>query len=221
MRASHRRANDQTVSSQWITLNYIRFFLAGDLAGAWAAFGGLTPQLAHLGTLLSIASTANGPTAMAYGRSVRATVETHSRKRTSGDMTTKMFKMLTEEHDVPKNAILRELAVDTVEKKRGKVSLKTNGKGDPPRRTYFPKEEGKGKGKGKGQWPQWNSPWRNDRHAPKGKGKQKGQRQNWRHNGWNQWANHWESGKTKVRAGTEAKALETTDSTKATEKVEK
>ena len=118
--AAHRRANDQAMSSQLFTLNYIRLVLAGDLAGAWAAFVGLSAQLTHLGTLLSIASTENGLTAMAYCRSVRPTIETNSRIRTSDDMAPEMIKMLTEEHDAAKKAILRELAAAKIERRVGK-----------------------------------------------------------------------------------------------------
>lgn len=40
----------------------------------WARFGGLIAQLAHLGKWPAIATTDNSPTAMAYGKAVRAAI---------------------------------------------------------------------------------------------------------------------------------------------------
>ena len=64
-------------------LNYLRFILAGDLAGAWASFGGLAAQFTHLGTLLVIASAENAMSDMANDREVRATIGTNSRNKPS------------------------------------------------------------------------------------------------------------------------------------------
>ena len=85
MQASHKRPSGQPISFQQYMLNYLRLVLAGDLAGAWASFGGLSAQMTHLGTLLAIASTENAMTAMAYDRAVRTTIETNSRKRLPPD----------------------------------------------------------------------------------------------------------------------------------------
>ena len=65
LQATHKRPTTQTISFQALILNYLRFALAGDLAGDWANFGGLAAQFSHLGALLSIATTANATTAMA------------------------------------------------------------------------------------------------------------------------------------------------------------
>ena len=42
----------------WIAYN-IRFIMAGDLASVWETFGRIAMQLAHLGTVLNHAVTAN------------------------------------------------------------------------------------------------------------------------------------------------------------------
>ena len=44
LQLAHNRPTDQTVSFQLFVLNYIRFILAGDLAGDWANFGGIAAQ---------------------------------------------------------------------------------------------------------------------------------------------------------------------------------
>ena len=126
------------MSFQLFVLTYVRFVLAGYLAGAWDRFGVLAAQLPRLGTLLSIAEAENAMAAMAYGRSVRMTIETNSRKRTSPEMATEMIAMLTGEHDPTQKAIAREINAATLEKKGAKeTALKTTLKdkyhyGPPP-----------------------------------------------------------------------------------------
>ena len=86
LQTTHKRQTDQPMSFQLFTLNYIRFAFAGDLAGAWEEFGGLAAQWFHLGPLLGIATTENAMAAIAYGRSVRQTIMTNSRKRIPPDV---------------------------------------------------------------------------------------------------------------------------------------
>lgn len=73
------------MSFRLFILIYLRFVLAGYLAGAWENFGGLSAQLTQLGALLSIATTENAMTSMAYGRSIRMPIGGDSRKRISAD----------------------------------------------------------------------------------------------------------------------------------------
>ena len=149
-------------------LNYLRFVLAGDLAGAWASFGGLSAQMTQLGTLLAIASAENAMTAMAYGRAIRTIIETNSRKRLSTDQLKKMVEMLTDEHDAAKKATLHEMAAVTTEQQTPRPTVK--GKGDPSRRRTKGGKEKNGKSKGGGK-NDTSYTWRNGR--PKGKGKQR------------------------------------------------
>ena len=85
VQTAHKRPAPQPLSFQTFVLYYQRFALAGDIAGAWGKFGGLAAQLAHLGTLLSIAATDTASTAIAYDKEIRVVIETDSRNRISED----------------------------------------------------------------------------------------------------------------------------------------
>ena len=185
------------MSFQLFVLTYLRFVLAGDLAGAWRTFGGLAAQLTHLGTLLSIAATENAMIAMAYDRSVRLTIETNSRKRISKDQMTKLISMLTEEHDQTKKTTLREVTAAATEKKANNETIKTVLKNnDPLRRKRGPRGKGQvGKFVNNNSWNnnQWVDNWQGDQnqgngHRPqKQKGKGKKRKNSWQQNGWNSW----------------------------------
>ena len=168
LQLTHKRPTDQPMSLQLFVLDYLRFALSGDLAGAWKEFGGLAAQWTHLGTLLAIDTTENAMTAMSYGRSIRQTIMTNSRKRMSTGQQKKMITMLTEERDAAIKAIIRELTAESSAKTTDKVAIKSTGKGDPSRR----KNKGQKGHKGKCQKGKWQSQ-HNDRNFAKGKGKRR------------------------------------------------
>ena len=116
MQTARKRPSHQPMSFQLFALTYLRFVLAGDLAGAWTPFGGLAAQLTHLGTLLSIAATENARAAMTYDKSIRTTIATQSRKRISDEQATKLTQLLTEEHDVTKRATLRDINAAAIDR---------------------------------------------------------------------------------------------------------
>ena len=179
------------MSFQLFVLIYIRFILAGDMAGAWANFGGIAAQWAHLGTLLTIAVTDNALAAMAHDRSIRTTIETHSRKRIPSDQLAKMVKMLTEEHDTAKKAILREISASSAAKRP--IVRKTTLKVDPSRRN---KGEGKNTNKGKGKNQNWKGA-QGDQGGDRGKGRKRtwGSNNSWISNSWWNWSG-WENRQT-------------------------
>ena len=171
-------------------LNYLRFVLAGDLAGAWANFGGLSAQMTHLGTLLIISATESASIAIAYDKAIRTTIETESRKRISDDQRGKLIKMLTEEHDVTEKQVLRDNAVTNQTERNAKTVIKQlkrapfvplsnfqrfkgknqRGKGDRSskgkgkQQGNFGKNAYNGKGKStQNQW--WNDRWSNSREG--------------------------------------------------------
>ena len=49
----------------------LRFLLAGDLAGCWAPFGGISTQFAHIGLIFNVAVVENGAIAMTYAKQFR------------------------------------------------------------------------------------------------------------------------------------------------------
>ena len=79
-------------------------------------FGGLAAQVAQLGTRLSIDTTENVTTAMAYDKVMRTAIETNSRRRISGARRKKLITSHTEEHDSTKKAALRDIAAATAPK---------------------------------------------------------------------------------------------------------
>ena len=82
LQTAHRRPSNQPISFHAFVMNYLGFALAGDLASAWARFGGLAAKLYHLGTLLSIATTENAmaasPMTRPFVRSLRPARESAS-----------------------------------------------------------------------------------------------------------------------------------------------
>ena len=143
LQTTHKRPCSQPPSFQTFVLNYLRFVLAGDLAAAWAKFGGLSAQLAHFGAILSISATETASIAISYGRSVRAVIETESRKRISADQRFKLIKMLTEVHDVAKKQALRDQNVIGQGEKQTKTAIKTNGRYPLYRRPTSPPIRGR------------------------------------------------------------------------------
>ena len=134
LQETHKRPNGQTMSFQAFVLSYLRFVLAGDLAGAWTHFGGLCVQMTHLGNLLTISTVENAMTAMAYDRAVRTNIEVQSRRRIDNDQREKLIDMLKTEHDVTKKAVIRELTAGNTNDPVDKGVRKNTLKGDPSRR---------------------------------------------------------------------------------------
>ena len=112
---------------------------------------------------------------MAYGRAIRAAIETHSRKQISADQLAKMVKMLTDEHDAAKKAILPELVASSAEK--GPPSEKR------PRKATHRVAKVRGNRKGKGKTPHWKGP-HTGQSGDKGKGRKRAYRNTWNANGW-------------------------------------
>ena len=108
---AHKRPSAQTSSHQLLMMGYLRFIYAGDLAGAWGRFGGLSGQLAHLGILMAISLTDAVMVAMSYDKTVRSTVEVNSRGRLTEDQRDKMIGMLTADHGPSMQMVLIGLAV--------------------------------------------------------------------------------------------------------------
>ena len=177
MQTTHKRPSDQPMSFQLFVLTYLRFALAGDLAGARTPFGGLAAQLTHLGTLLSISATENALTAMTYDKTIRMTIATQSRKRISDEQAIKLTQLLTEEHDATKRATLRDINAAASDRQVDPPNNFVNRKNDPSRRNGV-----KGKGKKKGKGGKRTNFTRNDQ-PEKGKGKRKGKHQTWSHQG--------------------------------------
>ena len=113
-------------------LEYMRFVYAGDIAGAWGQFGGLSAQMTHLGTVLAISVTDAALVAMNYDRAVRSTIEVNSRRRMTEEQREKTIGMLTTEHDPTKKMALRDLTGATGTpntapvKQVGKTFIKNN-----------------------------------------------------------------------------------------------
>lgn len=110
LQLTHNRPSNQTISFQAFFLNYLRFVLAGGIAGAWGHFGFLAAQMAHLGTTIAIAANETAMAAIAYDKAIRTTIESGSRKRISAEGRKKLIAMLTEEHGRAKKAIMRDNA---------------------------------------------------------------------------------------------------------------
>ena len=158
LQTTRKRPPNQPTSFQAFVLNYIRFVLSRDLAGAWANFGGLAAQLSHLGALLSISATEDAMTAIAYDKAVRSAIETSSRKRISDQERKKFIDMLLTEHDQTKKAVVRGVAALNTSHRTNPAKqkvIKTQGKeykkaGYRKKGGKFDKKGGKGdKGGGK------------------------------------------------------------------------
>ena len=132
------------MSCQLFVMTYLRFAFPGDLAGAWSKFGGISAQLAHIGTLQSIAAAENAMTAMAYCRDIRKAIATQSRKRISDEQAAKLTIMLAEERYTTKRAAVRDIAATSPERQNDYVIAKIPTKGDPSRRRFV-KTNGKGR----------------------------------------------------------------------------
>ena len=204
MQTTHKRPSDQPMSFQLFVLTYLRFVLAGDLAGAWDKFGGLAAQLTHLGTLLSIAATESALTAMTYDKTIRTNIATQSRKRISDEQVTKLTKLLTEEHDVTKRATLRDITAAASDRHNDPPANFVHRKGDPSRRNGA-KGKTRATKKGKGaKRTHWNSNHKGDgAENPKGKGK-KSTKRPWTNN----WSN-WEGKGPSTQDATENRPAET------------
>ena len=72
------------LSFQFWTFYNLRFLLAGDLAGCWAPFGGMSAQLTHLGLILNMAVLENATIAMTYAKQFRDQAAHLARQRASG-----------------------------------------------------------------------------------------------------------------------------------------
>ena len=106
LNSSHKRHSSLGLSFQMWTFYNFRFLLAGDLAGDWAPFGGISAQLTHLGLLISMAVVENATIAMTYAKFFREQSAHLARLRTT---TIDWAHFLSEEDGVINLNVLREL----------------------------------------------------------------------------------------------------------------
>ena len=166
---SHKKPSpmDQ-IPQAWIFYNK-RFLLDGGLVGAWAPFGGISSQLAHLGMILYIAAIGNATIAMNYAKHPReqvAHLELH-RGTTVG-----WAHFISEEDDVIRRNVLRELGHDSATMRQvAKTKKGRPGKGGkgPPKGDKGGRKGGngnkKGDKRGQGHWP-YNNTWGEKQPAP-------------------------------------------------------
>ena len=189
LQETHKRPNGQLMAFQAFVLSYLRFVLAGDLAGAWTHFGGLCAQMTHLGTLLTIATIDNAMIAMAYDRALRTSIEVQARRRINEEQRAKLIEMLTNEHDVTKKAVLREATAGSTTEITNKGTKKPTQKGEPSRRNGKnignKAKTGKQKGKQWDQRQQWDN-WSRPNKGSKGKTQNIWQSNNRGKNNWNE-----------------------------------
>ena len=70
-----------SIPTQVWLLYQMRFLIAPDLAGDWAAFGGISAQLNHLDILMNISITDSASVALPYGRLARGFLSERERSR--------------------------------------------------------------------------------------------------------------------------------------------
>ena len=93
------------VVASWL-LYLLCFIYAGGLFGAWADFGALSSQMAHLGTVPHMAVLENASVAMLYDQQFRTEREQLERKRPTG---VDWVKEHAEVHETVKKNVMREL----------------------------------------------------------------------------------------------------------------
>ena len=71
----------QEVSIQAFCLYHLRFLLAAEICHAFDPFGGLAPQISHMGTVLALAVTEHIGIALAYHRVVNQKLQEKARQR--------------------------------------------------------------------------------------------------------------------------------------------
>ena len=153
LNGSHKKPSPMDLSFQsWVFYNP-RFLLAGDLAGCWAPFGGMSAQLTHFGLILNMAVLENATISMAYAKQFREQASHLARQRTTA---VDWPQFLDEEDDVLKRNVLRELGHASATMK---AVTKKQPRTDPPARAYDkngrPGQKGKKKGKEGRQTDDW------------------------------------------------------------------
>ena len=101
-----KKPSPNDLSCQAWTFYNLRCLLAGNLEGAWAPYGGIAAQMAHIGLILNMAVVENATIAMAYAKQFRGQAAHLARQRTA---TVDWAHLLAEEDDAIKRNVLREL----------------------------------------------------------------------------------------------------------------
>ena len=169
LNSSHKKPPPLDLSFQAWSFYNLRFLLAGDLAGAWAPFGGIAAQLSHLGLLLNMSVVENATIAMTYAKYFREQAAHLARQRTTA---VDWPNFLAVEDDVIKRNVLRELGVATHNQKLPPTT-NTENKTDQQQTGHgTPWNKGKGRGRENKRFP--SNKRRSDWYQPR----------NWNTGGW-------------------------------------
>ena len=114
LNSSHKKPSQMDLSFQAWAFYNLRFLRAGELAGAWAPFGGISAQLTHIGLILNMAVIENATIDMTYADHFREQASHLARLRAT---TVDWAHPLSEEDDVIKRNVLRELGQASAEMK--------------------------------------------------------------------------------------------------------
>ena len=99
----------------------MRFILAGDLAGAWEDFGGLTAQINRLATALDLSITDHAGIAITYDHRIHVLIQKAALKRSTN---TDYYNLLSSLHAETKAVVVRDFETQTelIKKEKDKAA---------------------------------------------------------------------------------------------------
>ena len=114
-RTFHRNTGNQDLSLGQFVLYRLRFLLAGDLADAWADYGGIVAQINHLAVVLELSITDHPGIAATYDHRVRRLVQRIAKTRSTR---TDYFELLSNLNKDVRTEAIRDFEARTDAQKK-------------------------------------------------------------------------------------------------------
>ena len=153
-RAFRRNTGNQDRNLGQFVLYRLRFLLAGDLAGAWADYGGTVAQINHLAVVLDLSITDHPGIAVTYDHRMHRKVHRIAKTRSTR---TGYFELLSNLNKEVRTDVIRDFEARADAQKKEKEKEKA---GKEKEKEKEPKKKGGGgKEKDKGKGGRWGRKW--------------------------------------------------------------